>query len=86
MNCFKNVSLYPNYTPYQSQEILSKLNFYLDTNHNQEIDNIISKVHHLLKRIFAFENMSHDTNNRSQILSSKEPKEMVEAIRQFIGE
>ena len=86
MNCFKNVSLYPNYTPYQSQEILSKLNFYLDTNHNQEIDNIISKVHHLLKRIFAFENTSHDTNNRSQILSSLEPKETVKVIKQFLGE
>lgn len=81
-----NVSLYPNYTPYQSQEVLSKLDFYLDINHNHEIDNIISKVHNLSKPIFAFENTSHDTNNRSQILPSTEPKEMVEAIRQFIGE
>ena len=86
LNRFLNVSLYPNYTPYQSQEMLSKLDFYLDINHNREIDNIISKVHDLSKPIFAFENTSHDTNNRSQILSSKEPKEMVEAIRQFIGE
>ncbi len=74
LNTFKNVSLYPNYTPYQSQEMLSKLDFYLDINHNQEIDNIISKVHHLSKPIFTFENTSHDTNNRSQILSSSEPK------------
>ena len=86
LNRFLNVSLYPNYTPYQSQEMLSKLDFYLDINHNREIDNIISKVHDLSKPIFAFDNTSHDTNNRSQILSSKEPKEMVEAIRQFIGE
>ncbi|CIS37435.1 glycosyltransferase [Streptococcus pneumoniae] len=85
-NHFLNVSLYPNYTPYQSQEVLSKLDFYLDINHNHEIDNIISKVHNLSKPIFAFENTSHDTNNRSQILPSTEPKEMVEAIRQFIGE
>ena len=86
LNRFLNVSLYPNYTPYQSQEMLSKLDFYLDINHNREIDNIISKVHDLSKPIFAFDNTSHDTNNRSQILSSKEPKEMVGAIRQFIGE
>ena len=86
LNRFLNVSFYPNYTPYQSQEMLSKLDFYLDINHNREIDNIISKVHDLSKPIFAFDNTSHDTNNRSQILSSKEPKEMVEAIRQFIGE
>lgn len=86
LNRFLNVSLYPNYTPYQSQEMLSKLDFYLDINHNREIDNIIYKVHDLSKPIFAFDNTSHDTNNRSQILSSKEPKEMVEAIRQFIGE
>lgn len=86
LNHFLNVSLYSNYTPYQSQEVLSKLDFYLDINHNHEIDNIISKVHNLSKPIFAFENTSHDTNNRSQILPSTEPKEMVEAIRQFIGE
>ena len=86
LNRFLNVSLYPNYTPYQSQEILSKLDFYLDINHNQEIDNIISKVHHLSKPIFAFENTSHDTNNQSQILSSSEPKEMVKVIKQFLGE
>ena len=86
LNRFLNVSLYPNYTPYQSQEMLSKLDFYLDINHNQEIDNIISKVHHLLKLIFAFENTSHDTNNRSQILSSLEPKETVKVIKQFLGE
>ena len=86
MNTSKNVSLYPNYIPYQSQEMLSKLDFYLDINHNQEIDNIISKVHHLLKLIFAFENTSYDTNNRSQILSSLEPKETVKVIKQFLGE
>ena len=40
---FLNVSLYPNYTPYQSQEMLSKLDFNLDINHNREIDNIILK-------------------------------------------
>lgn len=86
LNTFKNVSLYPNYTPYQSQEILSKLDFYLDINHSTEIDNIISKVHHLSKPIFAFENTSHDTNNQSQILSSSYPKEMVKVIKQFLGE
>ena len=86
LNRFLNVSLYPNYTPYQSQEILSKLDFYLDINHNHEIDNIISKVHSLSKPIFAFENTSHDTNNRSQILPSTEPEEMVKVIKQFLGE
>lgn len=86
LNSFLNVSLYPNYTPYQSQEMLSKLDFYLDINHNQEIDNIISKVHDLSKPIFAFENTSHDTNNRSHILPSSEPKKMVKVIKQFLGE
>ncbi len=86
LNRFLNVSLYPNYTPYQSQEMLSKLDFYLDINHNQEIDDIISKVHGLSKPIFAFENTSHDTNNRSHILPSTEPKEMVKVIKRFLGE
>ena len=86
LNCFKNASLYPNYTPYQSQEILSKLDFYLDINHNQEIDNIISKVHHFSKPIFAFENTCHDIDNQTNIFSSTEPNKMVEAIRKFLGE
>lgn len=66
--------------------MLSKLDFYLDINHNQEIDTIISKVHNLSKPIFAFENTSHDTNNRSQIFPSTEPKEIVKVIKQFLGE
>ncbi|HHG7524351.1 glycosyltransferase [Streptococcus pneumoniae] len=86
LNHFLNVSPYPNYTPYQSQEVLSKLDFYLDINHNNEIDNIISKVHNLSKPIFAFENTSHDIGNQTNIFSSTEPNKMVEAIRQFIGE
>ena len=86
LGVFKNVSLYPNYTFYQSQEILSKLDFYLDINHYQEIDNILSVVEQLSKPIFAFENTSHDTNNRSQILPSTEPNEMVKVIKQFLGE
>ena len=86
MNCFKNVSLYPNYTPYQSQEILSKLDFYLDINHSAEIDNIISVVYKLSKPVFAFENTSHDKTNRSYILPSENPEEMVKGIKQLLGE
>ena len=86
LEVFKNVSLYPNYTSYQSQEILSKLDFYLDINHYQEIDNILSVVEQLSNPIFAFENTSHDANNRSHIFSSAEPEKMVESIRQFLGE
>ncbi len=50
------------------------------------MDNIVSVVQQLSKPIFAFENTSHDMDNKSNVFSSAEPNKMVEAIRQFLGE
>ena len=66
--------------------MLDNLDFYLDINHYQEVDNIISVVQQLSKPIFAFENTCHDIDNQTNVFSSTEPNKMVEAIRQFLGE
>ena len=81
-----NLSLFPNFNPFNMKETLDKMDFYLDINHEGEIANIIDEVHRRNKPIFTFDNTSHDSSGRSRIFSSAEPDKMVEAIRKFLGE
>ena len=81
-----NLSLFPNFNPFNMKETLDKMDFYLDINHEGEIVNIIDEVHRRNKPIFTFDNTSHDSSGRSRIFSSAEPDKMVEAIRKFLGE
>ena len=81
-----NLSLFPNFNPFNMKETLDKMDFYLDINHEGEIVNIIEEVHRRNKPIFTFDNTSHDSSGRSRIFSSAEPDKMVEAIRKFLGE
>lgn len=81
-----NLSLFPNFNPFNMKETLDKMDFYLDINHGGEIANIIEEVQKLDKPIFGFDNTSHDSKGRSQIFSSTEPEKMVAAIRTFLGE
>ena len=81
-----NLSLFPNFNPFNMKETLDKMDFYLDINHGGEIANIIEEVQKRDKPIFGFDNTSHDSKGRSQIFSSTEPEKMVAAIRTFLGE
>ena len=81
-----NLSLFPNFNPFNMKETLDKMDFYLDINHEGEIANIIEEVHRRNKPIFTFDNTSHDSSGRSRVFSSAEPDKMVEAIRKFLGE
>ena len=81
-----NLSLFPNFNPFNMKETLDKMDFYLDINHEGEIANIIDEVHRRDKPIFTFDNTSHDSSGRSRVFSSAEPDKMVEAIRKFLGE
>lgn len=81
-----NLSLFPNFNPFNMKETLDKMDFYLDINHEGEIVNIIEEVHRRNKPIFTFDNTSHDSSGRSRVFSSAEPDKMVEAIRKFLGE
>ena len=81
-----NLSLFPNFNPFNLKETLDKMDFYLDINHGGEIANIIEEVQKRDKPIFTFDNTSHDSSGRSRVFSSAEPDKMVEAIRKFLGE
>ena len=81
-----NLSLFPNFNPFNMKETLDKMDFYLDINHEGEIVNIIDEVHRRNKPIFTFDNTSHDSSGKSHIFSATEPEKMVEAIRIFLGE
>ncbi len=81
-----NLSLFPNFNPFNMKETLDKMDFYLDINHGGEIVNIIEEVQKRDKPIFTFDNTSHDSSGRSRVFSSAEPDKMVEAIRKFLGE
>lgn len=81
-----NLSLFPNFNPFNMKETLDKMDFYLDINHGGEIANIIEEVQKRDKPIFTFDNTSHDSSGRSRVFSSAEPDKMVEAIRKFLGE
>ena len=85
MQRFLNLSIYPNFSPFNKKEILDKMDFYLDINHGGVVGTIIEEIHDKNKPIFAFDNTSHDSSGRSQIFSSAEPEKMVEEIRKFLG-
>ena len=84
LDSYKNISLYPYFTPYQAQEIMSKLDFYLDINHEGEIANIIDEVHRIGKHIFAFDNTSHNRDKASFICNQSHPEDMVAKIKSLI--
>ena len=85
MQRFLNLSIYPNFSPFNKKETLDKMDFYLDINHGGVVGTIIEEIHDKNKPIFDFDTTSHDSSGRSQIFSTAEPEKMVEAIRKFLG-
>ena len=82
---YLNVSIYPQFNPYNFENVLSKIDFYLDINHFNEIMNITQEIHNLGKPIFAFDNTSKDQTGESQIFSSQAPETMVVAIKAYLN-
>ena len=82
---YLNVSIYPQFNPYNFENVLSKIDFYLDINHFNEIMNITQEIHKLGKPIFAFDNTSKDQTGESQIFSSQAPETMVVAIKAYLN-
>lgn len=85
MQRFLNLSIYPNFSPFNKNETLDKMDFYLDINHGGVVGTIVEEISDKNKPIFAFDHTSHDSSGRSRIFSSTEPEKMVEAIRKFLG-
>lgn len=82
---YLNVTIYPGFNRYNFENILSKIDFYLDINHFNEIMNITQEIHKLEKPVFAFDNASKDQTGGSQIFSSQTPETMVVAIKAYLN-
>ena len=85
MQRFLNLSIYPNFNPFNMKEALDSMDFYLDINHGGVVETIVEEIGNKHKPIFAFDNTSHELRGDSRIFSSTEPEKMVEAIRKFLG-
>ena len=82
---YLNVTIYPGFNRYNFENVLSKVDFYLDINHFNEIMNITQEIHNLGKPIFAFDNTSKDQTGESQIFSSQAPETMVVTIKAYLN-
>ena len=82
---YLNVTIYPGFNRYNFESVLSKVDFYLDINHFNEIMNITQEIHNLGKPVFAFDNTSKDQTGGSQIFSSQTPETMVVAIKAYLN-
>lgn len=81
-----NLSLYPNFSPFNAEEVLENMDFYLDINDEDEIYDIIQKVKELEKPIFAFTTTSHDNSDYSQKFEPNEIHLMIDAIKTYLKE
>ena len=79
-----NVSLYPNFSPFNAEEVLENMDFYLDINYGEEIYDIIQKVKKLEKPIFAFTTTGHDNRQESQLFEPTNIQTMITAIRDYL--
>ena len=81
-----NLSLYSNFNPFNAEEVLENMDFYLDINYEDEIYDIIQKVKELEKPIFAFTTTSHDNSDYSQKFEPYEIPQMIDAIKTYLKE
>lgn len=85
---FSNCQVYPIvFHDYDIDKLLEKADFYLDINHGNEVDNIVSKVLNMNIKVLAFSNVCHlPSNEFIEQFDSKKPKQMVAAIKKLLKE
>ena len=81
-----NLSLYSNFNPFNAEEVLENMDFYLDINYEDEIYDIIQKVKDKKKPIFSFSTTSHDNSDYSQRFEPYEIHQMIDAIKTYLKE
>ena len=81
-----NLSLYSNFNPFNAEEVLENMDFYLDINYEDEIFDIIQKVKEKKKPIFSFTTTSHDNSEYSQKFEPFEIHQMIDAIKTYLKE
>lgn len=79
-----NLSIYPNFSPFNAEEVLNQLDFYLDINYANDIYDIINKVKERGKPIFGFTTTTHDGTGYSQLFDPQNVDGMVHAIKEYL--
>ena len=81
---YPNLFLYPSFDPLTSRKVLEKLDFYLDINPYDEVDQMTQRIHQLGLPIFSFEGTNHVENGVNQVFADDQVQEMVAAIRNYL--
>ena len=81
---YPNLFLYPSFDPLTSRKVLEKLDFYLDINPYDEVDQMTQTIHQLGLPIFSFEGTNHVENRENQVFADDQVQEMVAAIRDYL--
>ncbi|MBF0716052.1 glycosyltransferase family 8 protein [Gemelliphila palaticanis] len=80
---------YLNFKVYQQilnpvvDELLDECVAYLDINHYNEVNNIVSKCNGMNKPVFAFDVTNHDTTGKSKVFKVDEVDKMIEEIKKL---
>ena len=81
---YPNLFLYPSFDPLTSRKVLEKLDFYLDINPYDEVDQITQTLSQQGLPIFSFEGTNHVENGENQVFEDDQVQEMVAAIRDYL--
>lgn len=81
---YMNVSLYPCFNPLKNNEVLNTIDFYLDINYQNEVDQIIEKVHKMGKPIYSFESTNHDSLGRTNVYNDEDVNGMIIDINDYL--
>lgn len=81
---YPNLFLYPSFDPLTSRKVLEKLDFYLDINPYDEVDQMTQRIQQLGLPIFSFEGTNHVENGVNQVFADDQVQEMVAAIRDYL--
>ncbi|NQJ21706.1 glycosyltransferase family 8 protein [Streptococcus suis] len=77
---YKNCSLYPNYNPFNLEEILQNVDFYLDINHGPELENILTKMTEKVLPIFAYEETAHRKELTNHLYAVENVQQLIEDL------
>lgn len=81
---YMNVSLYPCFNPLKNDEVLNKIDFYLDINYQNEVDQIIEKVHKIGKPVYSFESTNHEHSGLNNIYKDDDVESMIKDINKYL--
>lgn len=81
---YMNVSLYPEFDPFKDIEVLENMCFYLDINYQNQVDQIIEKVHKTGKPVYSFESTNHDHLGLNNIYKDDDVENMIKDINEYL--